>query len=77
MSHESEALLEKNLIKQLIGLGYSSVQIPDVEALKKDCCSNYSCNKIPVFHFYESIIPILQIKYLFFTLETIPVIRIR
>ena len=33
MSHQSEALLENNLIKQLIGLGYASVQIQDGEAL--------------------------------------------
>ena len=33
MSHQSEALLENNLIKQLIGLGYASVQIHDGEAL--------------------------------------------
>jgi len=33
MSHQSEAILENNLIKQLIGLKYSSVTIPDGEAL--------------------------------------------
>lgn len=33
MSHQSEALLENNLIKQLIGLGYASVKITDVEGL--------------------------------------------
>jgi type I restriction enzyme R subunit len=33
MSHQSEALLENNVIKQLIGLGYSSVKITDVEGL--------------------------------------------
>ena len=33
MSHKSEALLENNLIKQLIGLGYASVKITDVEGL--------------------------------------------
>jgi type I restriction enzyme R subunit len=33
MSHQSEALLENNLIKQLRGLNYSSVTIPDGEAL--------------------------------------------
>ncbi len=33
MSHQSEALLEKNLINQLIGLGYSTVAIQDGEAL--------------------------------------------
>jgi type I restriction enzyme, R subunit len=33
MSHQSEALLENNLIKQLTGLGYSSVQIQDSDAL--------------------------------------------
>jgi hypothetical protein len=27
MSHQSEAILEKNLVNQLIGLGYSSVKI--------------------------------------------------
>ena len=76
MSHQSEALLENNLIKQLRDLEYESVQIQDVEALKKGYCSNYLYNKIPIFHFYESIIPILQIKYLFFNLEIIPVIHI-
>lgn len=33
MSHQSEAVLENNLIKQLRGLGYASVAIPDGEAL--------------------------------------------
>lgn len=33
MSHQSEAKLENNLIKQLIGLGYQSVKIPDGDAL--------------------------------------------
>ena len=33
MSHQSEAVLENNLIKQLRGLGYASVTIPDGEAL--------------------------------------------
>jgi type I restriction enzyme R subunit len=33
MSLQSEALLENNLIKQLTGLGYSSVQIQDSDAL--------------------------------------------
>ena len=33
MSHKSEALLEKSLIQQLIGLGYVSVKITDVEGL--------------------------------------------
>jgi type I restriction enzyme R subunit len=33
MSHQSEAILEKNLVNQLIGLGYSSVKIQDGEAL--------------------------------------------
>lgn len=33
MSHQSEALLENNLIKQLLSLGYASVQIHDGEAL--------------------------------------------
>ena len=33
MSHQSEALLEKNLVNQLIRLGYSSVKIQDGEAL--------------------------------------------
>ena len=32
MSHQSEALLENNLIKQLVGLGYASVQVPDGHA---------------------------------------------
>lgn len=31
MSHQSEAILENNLIHQLIGLGYDSVQIHDAE----------------------------------------------
>ena len=77
MSHQSEAKLEIDLIKQLRDLGYESVQIQDVEALKKGCCNNYLYNKIPIIHFYESLIPILQIKYLFFTFEIIPVIHIR
>jgi type I restriction enzyme R subunit len=33
MSHQSEALLEKNLIQQLIGLGYVSVNITDAVGL--------------------------------------------
>ena len=33
MSSQSEAILEKNLINQLIGLGYSSVKIHDIDAL--------------------------------------------
>jgi type I restriction enzyme R subunit len=33
MSHQSEAILEKNLVNQLIGLGYSSVKIQDGDAL--------------------------------------------
>ena len=33
MSHQSEALLENNLIKQLVGLGYESVKIYDGDAL--------------------------------------------
>ena len=33
MSHKSEALLEKSLIQQLIGLGYVSVKITDVQGL--------------------------------------------
>ena len=33
MSHQSEAVLENNLIKQLRGLEYASVQIQDGEAL--------------------------------------------
>ena len=32
MSHQSEAILEANLIKQLLGLGYVSVKIQDGEA---------------------------------------------
>jgi type I restriction enzyme R subunit len=32
MATQSEAILENNLIKQLIGLGYQSVQIHDAEA---------------------------------------------
>ncbi|OUR90918.1 deoxyribonuclease HsdR [Flavobacteriales bacterium 34_180_T64] len=32
-SHQSEATLENNLIKQLTGLGYSAVKIPDGDAL--------------------------------------------
>jgi type I restriction enzyme R subunit len=32
MSHQSEAILESNLIKQLNFLGYESVKIHDVEA---------------------------------------------
>jgi len=33
MSHQSEAILENNLIKQLIGLGYASAKIQDGNAL--------------------------------------------
>lgn len=33
MSHQSEAILENNLMKQLVGLGYESVKIHDGEAL--------------------------------------------
>ena len=32
MSHQSEAILESNLLRQLIGLGYQSVQIKDGDA---------------------------------------------
>jgi len=33
MSHQSEAILENNLIRQLVGLGYTSVKIPDGSSL--------------------------------------------
>ncbi|SMC53870.1 type I restriction endonuclease subunit R [Cellulophaga tyrosinoxydans] len=33
MSHQSEAILENNLIQQLVGLGYTLVKIPDGNAL--------------------------------------------
>ena len=33
MTTQPEAILENNLIKQLIGLGYASVKIPDGETL--------------------------------------------
>lgn len=33
MSHQSEAILENNLIKQLLSLGYESIQIQDGLAL--------------------------------------------
>jgi len=33
MSHQSEAILENNLIKQLIGLGYASAKVMDSDAL--------------------------------------------
>lgn len=33
MTHQSEAILEQNLIQQLVGLGYESVQITDSAAL--------------------------------------------
>ncbi len=33
MSHQSEAILENNLIKQLIELGYSSAKVMDGDAL--------------------------------------------
>ena len=33
MSTQPEAILENNLIKQLIGLGIASVKIPDGETL--------------------------------------------
>ncbi len=33
MSHQSEAVLENNLIKQLVGLGYTSVKVMDGDAL--------------------------------------------
>jgi hypothetical protein len=33
MSHQSEAILENNLIKQLIGLGYASAKIMEGAAL--------------------------------------------
>lgn len=32
MSHQSEAILENNLIRQLVGLGYESVTIHDGDA---------------------------------------------
>jgi type I restriction enzyme R subunit len=33
MNHQSEAILENNLIKQLIGLGYASAKIMEGAAL--------------------------------------------
>ena len=33
MSTQSEAILENNLIKQLVGLGYASVKVMDGNAL--------------------------------------------
>jgi type I restriction enzyme R subunit len=33
MSHQSEAILEKKLIRQLADLGYAQVKIPDGRAL--------------------------------------------
>ena len=33
MVHQSEAILENNLIQQLLGLGYAAVQIKDGDAL--------------------------------------------
>lgn len=36
MSRQSEAVLEDNLVKQLVGLGYESVTIKDEEALKSN-----------------------------------------
>ena len=33
MSHQSEAVLENNLIKQLVELGYSSARVMDGDAL--------------------------------------------
>jgi type I restriction enzyme R subunit len=33
LSHQSEAVLESNLVKQLTGLGYAPVQIKDEESL--------------------------------------------
>ena len=36
MSHQSEAILESNLIRQLIGLGYRSVKIYDGDAFVKN-----------------------------------------
>jgi type I restriction enzyme R subunit len=33
MTHQSEAILENNLIKQLIGLGYASAKIMEGAAL--------------------------------------------
>ncbi|MFT4806383.1 MAG: type I restriction enzyme R subunit [Psychroserpens sp.] len=33
MSHQSEAILENDLIKQLIGLGYASSKVMDGDAL--------------------------------------------
>jgi type I restriction enzyme R subunit len=32
MRHQSEAILENNLIKQLVGLGYQSVKVMDGNA---------------------------------------------
>ena len=33
MSHQSEAILENNLIKQLVELGYASAKVMDGDAL--------------------------------------------
>ena len=33
MSHQSEAILENSLIKQLLEMGYASAKIPDGNAL--------------------------------------------
>ena len=48
MSHKSEALLEKSLIQQLIGLGYASVKITDVEDLLSNLKSQHVYNEYNV-----------------------------
>ncbi|MGK0386675.1 MAG: type I restriction enzyme R subunit, partial [Patiriisocius sp.] len=48
MSHQSEAILENNLIQQLIGLGYESVKVMDGKALVSNLKSQLeSFNKEP------------------------------
>jgi len=42
MRTQPEAILENNLIKQLIGLGYASVKVPDGEALVANLKSQYA-----------------------------------
>ena len=46
MSHQSEAILENNLIKQLVSLGYESTKVMDGDALVSCLNSQLeACNK--------------------------------
>lgn len=57
MGHQSEAILENKLIKQLVGLGYTKVSIPD---------GNAKITILPIFPNKYNLLPIFPFNYLFF-----------